>query len=611
MEFFDLAEQSKKLPERPGVYIMKDALGNVIYVGKAINLRNRVRQYFQSSSNHTRKVAAMVQHIKSFEFIITDSELEALILECNLIKKHKPKFNILLKDDKTYPYIKVTLNEEYPRVLMTRRVLQDGARYFGPYTNVHAVHETLDMLKKLFPLKTCNKVLPRDIGKERPCLNYHIGKCLAPCQGNVNKQSYRDMMNDICLFLSGRQEDIFKRIETQMLEAAQNMDYEKAAVLRDRLSSLRHITEKQKVLSATLQDQDVIAFARDNEDACIQVFFIRGGKLIGKEHFIFEGLSDSENMELMTSFIKQFYGASEYIPPEIILQEDVDEINIIQRWLSDRKNSKVHLRVPRKGDKKQLVSMVAENALLALNQFKQNIKQEKIIAEEGLKSLRDMLSLPEIPERIEAYDISNTGNTEIVGSMVVFEDGKLNKKEYRRFKIKSFSTQDDYAAMQEILFRRLREYKNKKHKFSILPDVIFVDGGKGHAACAKKVIKDFNLDIPVLGMVKDEKHKTKALCNEEMEINIKDNTYVLRLVSVIQEEAHRFAIEYNRTLRSKRYKSSQLDEIDGIGEKRKKALIKHFGSISNLKKAEVEEIEKVQGISKNIAKKIYDYFHGS
>lgn len=610
MEFFDLAEQSKKLPERPGVYIMKDSLGNIIYVGKAINLKNRVKQYFQFSSNHTRKVAAMVQQIKTFEFIITDSELEALILECNLIKKHKPKFNILLKDDKTYPYIKVTLNEEYPRVLITRRILQDGARYFGPYTNVHAVHETLDMLKKLFPLKTCNKVLPRDIGKERPCLNYHINKCLAPCHGNVNKQSYNNMMNEICLFLSGRQEDILKKIEEQMQEAAQNMDFEKAAVLRDRLLSLKHITEKQKVLSTTMEDQDIIAFARDNEDACIQVFFIRGGKLIGKEHFIFEDLSDSENMEIMTSFVKQFYGASEYIPPEIILQEDVDEINIIERWLSDKKNAKVHIRVPRKGDKKQLVAMVAENAVLALKQFKQNIKEERISTEELLKSLSEILLLPKTPQRIEAYDISNTGNTEIVGSMIVYEDGKLNKSEYRKFKIKNFSTQDDYGAMQEIIFRRLKEYKSKKENFSKLPDLIFVDGGKGHVTCVKNVIKEFDIDIPVFGMVKDDKHKTKGLCNEVLDISIKDNLPILRFVSVIQQEAHRFAIEYNRTLRSKRYKLSQLDEIEGIGEKRKKALIKYFGSISKLKKAELEEIEKVPGISNNIAKKIYDYFHG-
>lgn len=425
---FDIQEELKKVPEKPGVYIMKDKHGDIIYVGKAVVLKNRLRQYFQSLSNQTPKVQAMVHRVREFEYIVTDSELEALILECNLIKKYMPRFNILLKDDKNYPYIKVSMNEEYPRIIMTRRIEKDGAEYFGPYSNVSAVKQTIDFLKKLFPVKSCRKVLPRDTGRGRPCLNYHIYQCLAPCQGGVNKTEYRNLMKDICSFLRGRHEKIIKRLEQQMKSAANKLDFEQAANIRDKMTALKHISEEQKVLSTAMEDQDVVAFARDQADSCIQVFFIRGGKLIGREHFILEGTGETENRELMTSFIKQFYNSAAYIPSEIILQEDIDEIKLIERWLSDKKNLRVYIKVPRRGEKLRLVEMVAHNALIELNKLKDGIKEDERIASKGLEGLCKVLGLKGLPVRIEAYDISNTGITESVGSMVVFEKGRPAKK---------------------------------------------------------------------------------------------------------------------------------------------------------------------------------------
>jgi len=607
---FDIQEELKKLPDKPGVYIMKDENGEIIYIGKAVVLKNRVRQYFQSQSNQSPKVKAMVARIKEFEYIVTDSELEALILECNLIKKHRPKFNILLKDDKSYPYIKVTMNEEYPRILMTRKMQKDGAKYFGPYSNVSAVRETIDLLKKLFPVKTCNKVLPRDIGKDRPCLNYYIYQCLGPCQGGVDKEEYRGLMKDICNFLGGRQDDIIKRLEAQMMIEAEKLQFEKAARLRDKINSLRHIAEKQKVLSTTLEDQDVIAFAKSPTDACIQVFFIRGGKLIGREHFILEGTAEVEDKELMLSFIKQFYGAAAYIPGEIILQEDIDEINLIERWLSDKKAARVHIKVPRKGEKLKLIEMVSQNALIALNQFKEKIKDEEETVKEGLEGLAQILNMESVPSRIEAYDISNTGTTEMVASMVVFEQGLPARKEYRRFKIKSTEGQNDYASMQEVIFRRFKHAeKENDDKFSKMPDLILLDGGRGHLNAVLEVLNDINVNVCAAGMVKDGKHRTRGLVTIQGEIDLSGRLPVLRLITAIQDEAHRFALEYNKKLRSKRYSGSTLDEIEGIGAKRKKALIKHFGSISKIREADVDELSKVEGISRSLAEKIYEYFH--
>jgi len=638
---FNIQEELAKLPEKPGVYIMKDKYKNIIYVGKASVLKNRVRQYFQKS-NHTPKVAAMVERISEFEYIVTDSELEALILECNLIKKYRPKFNVLLKDDKNYPYIKVTMNEEYPRVIMTRKLLKDGARYFGPYSNAEAVRETIDLIKKLFPIRTCNRVLPRDIGKERPCLNYHIHQCLGPCQGNVDKNEYINLMKDICSFLGGKHDEIVKRLEAEMKEAAEKMQFEKAAKLRDKLSYLKQIAEKQKVLSTTMLDQDVIAFARDDSDSCVQVFFIRGGKLIGREHFIIEGVSEVDDNELMTSFIKQFYSAAAYVPKEIILQEDIDELNIIENWLSSKRDGRVYIKVPRKGEKLQLVEMVSQNALIALKRFKEKIISERSLYSDGLNEITNILGLDEKPERIEAYDISNTGATDIVGSMVVFENGMPKNKDYRRFKIKSFDMQNDYASMQEMLYRRfshgLREMEEarnnafsrddivndiningegtndsnnnaKASKFAVLPQLILVDGGLGHVNAANEVLSKLHLNIPVWGMVKDDNHRTRGLVSQEEEYDLRQNITALRFVTMIQDEAHRFALEYNKKLRKKRYTTSELDEIEGIGPKKRKALIKHFGSINKLKAASLDEIMQVEGIGKSYAEKIYSYFH--
>ncbi|MCX7842044.1 MAG: excinuclease ABC subunit UvrC [Clostridia bacterium] len=615
MSSFNIKDELKKLPDKPGVYIMKDEYGNVIYVGKAVALKKRVKQYFQPSLNHTAKVKAMVPRIKEFEYIVTDSELEALILECNLIKKHKPKFNILLKDDKSYPYIKVTMNEDYPRIIMTRRIDKDGAKYFGPYSNVVAVRDTIDLIKKIFPIKTCNKVLPRDIGKDRPCLNFYMHQCLGPCKGDVNKEEYRVLMRDICSFLGGKQEDVVKRLEAQMNAAAEKLEFEKAASIRDKISSLKHIAEKQKVLSTTAQDQDIIAFAKDHTDSCIQVFFIRGGKLIGREHFILEDVADTSDGELMSSFVKQFYSSAAFVPGEIVLQEDIDEIEIIEKWLSDKKASRVHIKVPRRGEKLHLVDMVAKNALIALTQFKNKIKSDEDMVKEGMKVLEDMGRLEAAPQRIEAFDISNTGSTEIVASMVVFEKGRPQNREYRRFKIKSVSCANDYAGMQEVIFRRFKHAQKEnsqqneiEKKFSKLPDIVLVDGGLGHVKAAVQAMKEAGVYIPVLGMVKDDKHKTRGLVSLDESIDLRDKLNALRFITSIQDEAHRFAVEYNKKLRLKRYSGSVLDEIEGIGPKRKKALIRHFGSLAKIKSAGIDELMEAEGISRPLAEKIYEHF---
>ncbi len=613
---FDIQEELKKLPEKPGVYIMKDENSEIIYVGKAVVLKNRVRQYFQSSGNMPPKVQAMVARISEFEYIVTDSELEALILECNLIKKYKPKFNILLKDDKNYPYVKITMNEEYPRVLMTRKLEKDGAKYFGPYSSAFAVKETIDLLKRLFPIKNCTRILPRDIGKGRPCLNYYIHQCLGPCQGNVDKEEYRELMKDICSFLNGKHEEIILRLKNQMQKASENMDFEKAADLRDKINSLRHISEKQKVLSTAMEDQDIVAFAKGQTDSCVQVFFIRGGKLIGREHFIFEGAGDVDNKELMTSFLKQFYSSTSYIPGEILLQENIDELNIIEKWLSEKRSARVYIKVPRKGEKLHLVEMVAQNALIALNQFIERIKREDLLKSEGLRSLVGLLDLKEPPLRIEAYDISNTGSSEIVASMVVFENGAPAGKEYRKFRIKSFDRQNDYGSMQEVIYRRFKHAEKEreeacegKSKFTKLPDLILIDGGIGHLNAVYEVLEEIKVNIPAWGMVKNDKHRTRALVGRTGEIDLSTDLTALRFITSIQDEAHRFAIEYNRKLREKRYNNSVLDDIQGIGPKRKKMLIKHFGSVGRIKEAALDDLLAVEGINAVVAEKIYEHFH--
>lgn len=610
---FDIPEELKKLPDKPGVYIMKDETGKIIYIGKAVVLKNRVRQYFQNSSNHTPKVRAMVDRISEFEYIVTDSELEALILECNLIKKHKPKFNILLKDDKNYPYIKVTVNEDYPRVLIVRKQEKDGARYFGPYSSAFAVKETLEIIKKIFPIKTCNKIFPRDLGKGRPCLNYHIKQCLGPCTGKVSKEEYMDMINDICSFLSGKQEEIIGKLEVKMNKSAELLDFERAAEYRDKINSLKHIAQKQKVLSTAMEDEDVIAFSKDATDSCVQVFFIRGGKLLGREHFILEGTADVEDKELMTSFIKQFYNSSAFIPSKILLQEDIDELKIIESWLSNKKENRVHIRVPQRGEKNQLVKMVAENATIALEQFKERTQREQLKAGEALNLLKEALGLNDLPMRIEAYDISNTGSSEMVASMVVFENGFPESSQYRRFKIKSIDTQNDYAAMQEVIFRRFKHAAKELAEgkeagsFTKMPDLLLIDGGLGHVNAVAEVLSDLGVTIPRFGMVKDDKHRTRGLISPDVEIDLTSNLPLLRFVTSVQDEAHRFALQYNVNLRKKRYIKSALDEIPGVGPKKKKALVKKFGSVKGIREAALEEITSVEGINTALAQKIKDY----
>jgi len=587
---------------------MRNKNDKIIYVGKAVVLKNRLRQYFQPSAAHTSKVRAMVENVTRFEYIVTDSEYEAFILECNLIKKYRPKYNVLLKDDKTYPYIKITLNEEYPRILTTRRILKDGARYFGPYSSAAAVKETINLIKKIFPLRTCNRNLPKDIGKERPCLNYYIKRCVGPCTGNVNKDEYRAMINDIIMFINGNQDFLIKRFTRQMKEAAENMEYEKAAMLRDRINSLKHVTEKQKVLSISETDQDAIACSREGPDICMQVFLVRSGRLIGKEHFMLVATEDTDMTELFTSFVKQYYNNREYIPKEILLQHEVEERDFLERWLTDKKGSRVYIHVPKRGHKLKLIEMVQKNSQIELQRYCDKRRTEGAIANEGLEGMMELLGLDKKPVRIEAYDISNTGHLDMVGSMVVFTDGKSSKNDYRMFRIKVTATQNDYAAMQEMVFRRFKRLSDAE--FGDEPDLILVDGGKGHVNSVIEVLNQLNISIPVYGMVKDEHHNTRAIVSSNREYNISQNPEVLRLVITIQEEAHRFALQYNKKLRSKRHSYSVLDEISGVGERRKNALLRHFGSIRNIKNATVEELMEVKEINRKVAENIKSYFTG-
>ena len=620
---FDIQQELAKLPDKPGVYIMKDKNGSVIYVGKAKVLKNRVRQYFQDSAAHSPKVEAMVAKIAEFEYIVTDTEFEALILECNLIKDKKPRYNILLKDDKTYPYIKVTVNEEYPRIYMTRRVEGDGARYFGPYPNVHSIRETINLIRKIFPIRTCKRVLPRDIGRNRPCLYYHIKQCLGPCAGHVDKKEYQAVVRDVCSFLDGKQDAIIEKLEKEMQEAAERLDFEQAAALRDKLISVRNIVQEQKVFTVSGSDQDVVGFAASKTDTCIQVFFVRGGKLLGRRFFIIQGSGEAELSETASSFLKQFYGTADLIPPEIITGADVEDRELIEDWLSARRGGRVHVRVPKRGEKLRMAEMVAKNAKIELDRFNDEMRKADGV-QEGLKELAGILGLDGIPERIEAYDISNTGSSEIVASMVVFENGIPAKKEYRRFRIRSTDTQNDYASMQEVLHRRLthaikekidtgeQDPDKKDHgKFSRLPDLIMVDGGIGHVNAARQVMQDLDVDIPVCGMVKDDKHRTRGLVAPGNEADLTGNIVALRLVTSIQDEAHRFALDYNRMLRTKRYSGSILDEVEGIGPKRKKSLLKHFGSVARMRQAGVDDFQAVEGISRPMAERLYDFFHSA
>ena len=616
---FSIEEELKKLPDEPGVYIMKDKTGEIIYVGKAISLKKRVRQYFQSPRNNPPKVNAMVSHIAEFEYIIVDNEVEALILEANLIKKHKPKYNILLRDDKQYPYIKVTTNEKFPRVIKTRSVLKDGAKYFGPYPNAYAVNDTIDIIRNLYPIRTCNINFDKNPKKTRPCLNYYIGRCLGPCLGNVDHDRYMEMIDEIIMFLSGKEDKLIEIIEEKMKKASQELDFESAAKYRDQMNSLKIILEKQKVVStSSLIDQDVIGMARGVEDVCIQVFFIRSGKIVGREHFILSDNYNERRSEILSSFIKQFYLGTAYVPKEILVEEEIEDMDIISRWLSQKRGNKVTIRVPKRGEKSELMEMVRKNAMDMLKQDGDRLLTERQRNEETLEKFRDILGLDVTPYRIEAFDISNISGVNSVGSMVVFEHGKPKKSDYRRFRIKTVTAPDDYRSMEEVLRRRFtRGIKEREIEadskldlkgFSSFPDLIMIDGGKGQVNVAIDVLQDLNLDIPVCGLVKDDFHKTRGIIYNNKEINIEVDSSVFRLIYAIQEEAHRFAISYHRSLRSKDMFKSELDDIKGIGEKRKMALLRHFQSIDNIRKASVQELSEVEGMSKKAAEEVYNYF---
>ena len=617
---FDIEEELKKLPASPGVYIMHNAQDDIIYVGKAVILKNRVRQYFQSSRNLSPKIVQMVSQIARFEYIVTDSELEALVLECNLIKEHRPKYNTMLKDDKTYPYIKVTVNEPYPRIIMTRSMKKDKAKYYGPYTSAAAVKDTIELLRKIYKLRNCNRSLPKEIGKDRPCLYHHIHQCDAPCQNYISKEAYRENVQGVIGFLNGNYEDVAKMLTDKMMEASDAMEFEKAIEYRELLGSVKRIMERQKITSSEMNDKDVLALARAGNEAVVQVFFIRGGKLIGREHFYVTGVEHESRSDTMTAFVKQFYSGVPFIPGTLLLQEDVQEHEIIAQWLSERKGQKVNLVVPKKGQKERLVELAAQNASLVLTKDSERIKREEAKTIGAVGEISKLLDIPSIA-RIEAFDISNMNGFENVGSMIVYENGKPKRNAYRKFKIKWFKGQDDYRSMEEVLTRRFMHGIEERHEleakkenpamgsFSVFPDLIMMDGGRGQVNVALDVLDRLNLDIPVCGMVKDDHHRTRGLYYHNVEIPIDTNSESFKLITRIQDEAHRFAIEFHRSLRGKTQVHSVLDDIPGIGEVRRKGLMRHFGSVEKIKAASVEELAAADGMNENAATAVYKFFH--
>lgn len=611
---FDIQEELKKLPGRPGVYIMHDEKDNIIYVGKAISLKNRVRQYFQSSRNKGVKIEQMVTHIRRFEYIVTDSELEALVLECNLIKEHRPKYNTMLMDDKTYPFIKVTTNEPFPRVILSRKMLKDKAKYFGPYTSAQAVRDTIDLIHKLYHVRSCNRNLPRDTGKERPCLNYHIKQCDAPCQGYISQEEYGKSINEVIRFLNGHYDSILSELEKKMNEASEALEFERAIEYRELLNSVKKVAQKQKITDSSGEDRDVLAVASGEEDAVVQVFFIRGGRLIGRDHFYLRISKGESKGSILDSFIKQYYAGTPYIPGELMLQEDVEERELLETWLTAKRGQKVTLRIPKKGTKEKLVELAAENARLALTKDKERLKREEGRTIGAVKEIASLLGLDEIT-RMEAYDISNTNGFESVGSMVVYERGRPKRNDYRKFKIKGIKGADDYGSMREVLTRRfthgLKERRENKElgKFTVFPDLILMDGGKGQVNVALQVLDELHLNIPVCGMVKDDYHRTRGLYYHNEEIPIDKSSEAFRLITRIQDEAHRFAIEYHRQLRSKGQVHSILDDIDGIGPARRKALMRSYSSLDAIREASVEELAKIPSMNEKAAESVYNFFH--
>lgn len=616
---FCIEEELKKLPGKPGVYIMHDAEDTIIYVGKAISLKNRVRQYFQSSRNLGIKKEQMVEQIARFEYIVTDSELEALVLECNLIKEHRPKYNTMLKDDKTYPFIKITLQEEYPRIQIVRQMKKDKAKYYGPYTSGLAVKDVVELVTKLYHLRTCNRNLPKDIKKERPCLYYQIHQCEAPCQGYISKEEYHKKVEQLISFLNGSHKEILKELEQKMLSASEELRFEDAAQYRDLIESVKKIAERQKITDQHGEDKDVIAVAQENDDVVAQVFFIRGGKMIGRDHFFLHTAGEGKTA-VLSSFIKQFYAGTAIIPKEIMIESEIEDREIIETWLSNRRGTKVQIRVPKKGTKEKLVELAKNNAKLVLEKDKERLKREEGRTIGAVKEISKLLNLSST-QRMEAYDISNISGFQSVGSMVVYENGKPKRSDYRKFRIKTVEGPNDYASMEEVLTRRfehgMEEKQQQKEKnqeeqygsFTRFPDLILMDGGKGQVHSALSVLEKLKLEIPVCGMVKDDKHRTRGLYYKNQEIPIEKDSEAFRLITRIQDEAHRFAIEYHRSLRSKNQIHSVLDEIAGIGPARRKALMKHFMGVEKIKEATVEELAEVSSMNEKSAQAVYDFFH--
>ena len=619
---FDFEYHLKNLPSKPGVYLMKNSLGEVIYVGKAKILKNRVKSYFQNSKNHSEKVRVMVKHIAEFEYIVTDSEMEALILECNLIKKYSPRYNILLKDDKFYPFIKITVNDDFPRVFVTRNYSKDGSKYFGPYTNGTAVYETINLINKIFPLRTCKLLIKEGGELVRPCLNYHIKKCFGPCGGYINKEEYGKMIKDVIDILSGKDTTVLKVLQSEMEEASMNLEFEKAADLRDKILAIEAIVEKQKIFKTMEGDEDFINIYRDEKDSCVQVFFSRDGQILGREHFIFENTAEDSIEEILEEFITSFYGGTAKVPRTIYVPA-LSNVELVEEYLTIKRGAKVWIKVPQKGQKREMLEMVKNNAKITLEKFKDKYLRDKEINKIALEELQELLDLEIWPSRIEAYDISNIQGVDSVGSMIVFEEGRSKNSDYRRFRIKTVKGANDYDSMREILTRRfshgLEEVKAIQEsklqfsagKFSNFPDLIMMDGGKGQINIALEVLRDLNINIPVCGLVKDDKHATRGIIynNEELIINRSSN--LMQLIRRIQDEVHRFAITYHRSLRDKKTLHSVLDDIPNVGEKRRRALLMKFGSVDNIKSATLEQLLETPSINNKAAESIYQYFNGN
>ena len=619
-EKFNVQEELKKLPNQPGVYIMRDENDTIMYVGKAINLHNRVRSYFRKIVGRGPQIDRMVAQIARFEYIVTDSELEALVLENNLIKENSPRYNTMLKDDKTYPYIKVTVSEDFPRILFSRIMKKDKSRYYGPFTSAAAVKDTIELINKIYGLRTCNRVLPRDIGVDRPCLNYHMGRCSAPCDGKISKEEYGQRIAGALNFLDGNYAPIMKDLSDKMEAASEELNFERAAYYRDLLASVRQVAQKQKMTDAAMEDKDILAIAADENDAVVQVFFVRDGRLIGREHFYMTHISGNPRDEILLNFVKQFYAGTPFIPRELMLPEPIEDMEIIEKWLTDRKGSRVYISVPERGQKEKLMELAAQNAELVLSKDKERLKREEGRTIGAVKEIESILGIRGLT-RMEAYDISNISGFANVGSMVVYEKGKPKRSDYRKFRIKSVTGPDDYACMKEVLTRRLMHGLEERHElelreidaqygsFTKFPDLILMDGGRGQVNICLKVLDELGINIPVCGMVKDDNHRTRGLYFNNTELPIDKHSEGFKLITRIQDEAHRFAIEYHRSLRSKAQVKSSLDDIPGVGPARRKALMRHFKSIDEIRNADVEELKSIPEIPENAANDIYNYFH--